>query len=239
MIGYLAGCQPEKQSLDLLKIRPGSFADTSGNIHEVLQNFFINLNSVGCGGLDVGPATPGDYFVYAIRDEDGYLSFILSHSIIYGGVILPDGWTMLRKLPWGFVYNSSWGGIPNFHLSYWPLPKTLYTDFEKNTKWMCLNGGVATDWTTIDLKPWMPDNARVVHLAIKGQHISAGASAYLRTYDAQVTGEEILSIANNSVYQFNKTDIRVMSDRTIQYRWNDSGGKLWLSVKGYSQTECS
>lgn len=152
MIRLLAGFEPSQLTGTTLQLRPGTAANSDGS--EVLSKIDvtnIDITNVGAFGRDASAALAQneDWFVYLIKNNaSGGLSAVLSRSITYGGVDVPSGHTMFRKLPFGFVYRTVWGGIPEFHCAHWPSPMISYTDFQSNGNFQALNQGVATARTT-------------------------------------------------------------------------------------------
>lgn len=239
----LFGCEPDKFSTNVLNINPGVVWDFYGvNSFEFPTQVSLDFTTVGLGGYDIsgGPADNTNLCVYLIANSStGAYGFIGSSSIYQGGVVVPSGFTIMRKLPWSVMYNSSWGGIPNFHLTHWPMPMITFTDSENSGLWCGLSGGVSTSWADIDLSSWIPDTARFAHLMVGMQYVSGVGSGYLRSYGAQATGILVGSCNSSSVYNMLQLGIRTDSSRKIQYKTNTTGVKMSVYVLGYSMTDPS
>lgn len=227
MIRQLSGFEPGKLSTNIIVIQPGSLTGWDGVVYEKQTPSYIDLVSV----------SNGDIFIYAYRNDAGDLCFTASDSKVVGGVFVPSGSTIVRKLPWGIVYNSIWDGIPNHHVAHWPSPLITLTDSETSGAWCALSLGTATTWTDIDLSPWIPDNARIAYISCQTKYLSATGSAYIRSHSGQPTGMLIGSVAANSVFQANTQLIRISSTRKLQYQLNSPGIRLSIYVLGYCQTE--
>ncbi len=242
----LAGLEPEKLSGNVLRIQPGSTVNASGtDLLSSTAPIDIDLTTNGALGADTGaPANGQDWFVFILKNNtNGTMSAIASQSITYGGVVVPSGYSVFRKLPWGFVYRTTagWGaqvGIPDFHLTSWPKPLTTYTAFELASPFLNLSNGLATAFTDINLSSWVPDNARLVRLFCQTEYNSAAGTAYLRTYGTQDVGIAVGAVHEASAVETTAIDLRVSSTRRIQYRVT-GGARLDVGITGYYQTEPS
>ena len=236
----LSGCQPDKVSRNVIRIAAGVIGDTRG-----LEAFIlparreVNLDVNGPWGLDTGAPAIGDLFLYVIRnDATGEKAVIASRGKYASTVSYPIGWSFFRKLPWGCVYNPAWDGIPNFHLAHWPAPYIRFTDSQYAAPWIALAGGGASEWSQIDLSPWLPDNARLAEINCEVRFGSGSAgSAYIRSYGGQPTGL-LVGAANPWSGAFSTQRLRVTSDRKIEYRVT-GGARLYIYVLGYCMTEPS
>lgn len=241
-VRYLSGLEPDKYSARVLNINPGSVAEFYGG---ALYNFplekQVNLDLVGPWRADRLPLVEGgDLYLYVIWNAaTGDSALIGSQSTFQGGVALPPGYTIVRKLPWGVVYRSVWGGIPNFHLTHWPLPEIRFTDSQYGAPWIALHAGTSATWADIDLSYWLPDSARMAYIQIETRYMQGGpaGSTYVRSYGGQPTG--VLAGSVNPGSEFSNggaIHIRVDSLRKIQYRATP-GAALYIRVLGYSMTE--
>lgn len=237
----LSGLEPERLSSTVLRIFPGFCSDGGLNPSEYIElnsSYDIDRTTSGLGGVDNGTYDPNvDYFVYMLKNPTtGDVGAVLSQEISVSSVTKPAGYTLIRKLPWGYI--SIGGGIPSFHLSYWPLPFTRYTDAEEAAQWRVLSLGTSTTFTTFDLSGLVPDNARMVYLMCRVDRTSSGGRAWLRTTGAQDTGVgagAVPDVIGAQTYTY--LHIRVTSLRELSYRVDDSGLRLSVYVMGYSQTE--
>jgi hypothetical protein len=243
-IRFLAGMEPDKYSARVIDINPGSVAEFYGS---ALFNFpaenKVNLDSVGLWGIDKLPLIEGgDLYLYiAWNQATADYAVIASQSTFQGGVTLPTGYSIARKLPWGVVYRSAWGGIPNFHLAHWPSPEIRFTDSEYSALWTALSAGTSAVWTDVDLSAWLPDTARMAYIQVETRYIRGGpaGSTYVRSYGGQPTGIIVGSVNPGSEFSNGGAfHIRVDSTRKLQYLANP-GTMLFIRVLGYSMTEPS
>lgn len=238
MIGY----ECDKLDTNRLYVRPGKMYNSnySKEVH-LSTTLLVDMATVGVNGLDTGSPTNGhDYFVYIIENAQGTVAAVISHSITYGGVVLPAGYTHVRKLRFGFVYNTTRGGIPNFHASHWPMPFVRFTDAQYSAAWMPLAAGKASTWTKLDLSNYLPDNARLVALAVSVRYNNGSAgSGYLRSYSGQPTGILAGSASPGSPFPGQMTlDLRTDSTRKIEYK-TTGDVDMYIQILGYSMTEPS
>jgi hypothetical protein len=248
-IGYreIAGLEPEKLSGTVLQLQPGSVVTANGaTLYSSSDPISIDLSTNGAGGLDTGsPTNTVNYFVYVlVNNTTKALSAVASSSITYGGVVVPSGHSLVRKLPWGFVYRTAagWGveaGIPDFHLSYWPKPYTQFTAFQIASPFIALSSGTATTFTSFSLANWLPDNARLARVMCRTNFGTSTGTAYLRSYGTQSTGIPVGTVTTSGLPIYTTIDIRVDSSRELQYQVNTANINLTVSVMGYSQTEPS
>ena len=233
----LMGLEVGKLESNKLIVSPGSLQGWSGVGLDYPVATTVDLGQIGClNGADA-VIVPGDLFLYAIH-SDTEAGFLASQSKIAGGVTVPAGFTLCRKLPWGVVYSPTWGGIPDIHVTHWPSPLITLTHSEATAEYCALSIGAAEDWTDVDLSPWIPDNARLAFLMARmkwGGGVSG--SSYLRSYSEQTTGQLVGSVSSSCGFQTMTTMIRVSSTRKIQYKNNSSGAKLSLYILGYAMTE--
>ena len=226
MIRGISGCEPGKsKKTNVLVFQPGEIWSSDGETPFRFETSFE---------VAVTPSA-GDHFLYLISNEIEYY-LIDSQSKFSGGVVCPPGFSVQRKLPFGFVWNSAWDGIPAFHLAHWPSPLITFTDSEASGLWSPLIAGHATTWTDLDLSPWVPDDARFVYLSTRTIYNGASSSTYLRSHSGQITGKRVGSVSALSAYDSNRVGIRITSDRKIQYR-SLGGAGLDLFVEGYAMTE--
>lgn len=243
-VRYLSGLEPDKFSTNKLNINPGSVAEFYGK--ELFQFPFetqIDLTKQGLWGIDKGFVVDGgELYVYvAWNPATSDYALVASQSTFQGGVVLPAGYLVARKLPWGVMYRSQWDGIPNFHLTNWPMPDIRFTDAEYSAKWMVLAAGISPTWRTLDLSAWLPDNARMAYIQVETRYIPGGSagSSYIRSYGGQTTGLLVGSVNPGSEFSNGGAlNIRVDSLRRMEYRV-DPGAMLFIRVLGYSMTEPS
>lgn len=235
----LFGCEPEKYSDSILRIRRGSMVSSDGN---ELFNFEtttdINLATIGLNGmLEALPQNGDALYVYMISNGTTH-GFVLSKSIAYTNANMPAGYTVKRKLPFGFIYRTAWKGIPDYHLTHWPMPFIRLTDSGYSSAWKPLSNGAAQAWTDVDLSGWMPDNARLVYLNAEMRYTGRAASALVRSYSGQATDDLVGTVTSTLNRVMVPIVMRVSSTRRIQYK-NIGGCTLNLYFRGYSMTEAA
>lgn len=241
MLLALSGFEPEKYDTNHLIISRGWCASADGmSFAQLTTEIMIDLTTTGLNGLDTGVITNGyDYFVYIVKNEStGEVGAVLSHSKFYGDVVVPTGFTMYRKLRFGFVYNSARDGIPDYHLSAWPMPIIRLTDAETTAVYSVLNGGAATTFTDFSLNGFIPDNARMAYVQCVTGSVSTAGSAYLRSFGGQSTGILVGSSTPTDVQDRTFLTMRVTSDIKLQYKVI-GGARLSVYVLGYEMTEPS
>lgn len=237
----LYGLEPDKFSRNVLNINPGHAFDFYGKtLYDFPRECQVDLDRQGLWGFDSGTPSDGDgIYLYLVADAaSGDYGLIATKSIFQGGVVCPSGYSVQRKLPWGVIYRNAWDGIPNFHLTHWPMPAIRFTDAEYAAPWMPLGGVSTANWTDIDLSGYIPDNARLADIAAEVRYNGGRAgSAYLRSHGAQSTGLLVGSGSPTCALPgMKQMSIRVDSKRHIQYR-TTGDALLYLMVLGYSMTE--
>lgn len=241
MLLALSGFEPDKLSTNQLIIRRGWCASSDGNnFAQLLTDITCDLTTVGVNGLDTGTITNGyDYFVYIIKNEStGEVGAVISHSKYYGEVVVPTGFTMYRKLRFGFVYNSARDGIPDFHLSNWPMPTIRLTGAETTAAYNVLSVGSSSSFADVSLAGFIPDNARVAYIQCITSSVSSAGSAYVRSFSGQATGVLVGSSTPSDVQDRMCLTLRVTSDLKLQYKVI-GGARLSIYVLGYDMTEPS
>ncbi len=240
---YLTGCEAERLDpgngglATVLRIHPGGFGDKDGHGPWLVPKAIdLDLDIEGIGGLDAGaPTYFQDYFPYLLAGPLGEVSGVLSASITYGGVAVPEGWTMLRKLPFGFVNRSAppWNGIPPFHFCGGSgKPFVLLTYADGSNSHCALASGQDQNGGEMDLRGFVPDNARAVmvrYRVVQGPGQLGSAWAYT---PGPYPGPPLPSPS------VGETTLRVSSTRGLA--WKTSGdARLSVWVKGYHMTEPS
>jgi len=241
MLLALSGFEPDKLSTNELLINPGWCASSDGNAFAQLTSILtLDMTRNGLNGLDTSvPENGGGYFVYIVKNEStGEVGAVISNSIIYGGVVVPAGFTLYRKLRFGFVYSTSRDGIPDFHLSAWPMPIIRLTGAETSGAYCVLNNGVSSGFSDVSLSGFIPDNARMAYVQCITSASGTAGSAYLRSFGGQATGLIVGSAAPNDLQDRLCLTMRVSSDIKLQYK-TIGGARLSIYVLGYEMTEPS
>ncbi len=241
MLLALSGMEPDKYSINILLINPGWCASMDGNSFAQLTSVLtLDMSHNGLNGLDTSvPEDGGGYFVYIVKNEStGEVGAVISNSIIYGAVVVPAGFTMYRKLRFGFVYNSHRDGIPDFHLANWPMPTIRLTGAETTGSYCVLSSGSSSSFSNVSLAGFIPDNARMAYVQCITTSSGTAGSAYLRSDGGQTTGVIVGSSTPSDVGDRMCITMRVTSDIQLQYK-TVGGAKLSLYVLGYDMTEPS
>lgn len=241
MLLALSGFEPEKYSTNKLIISRGWCASADGmSFAQLSTEIMVDLTTTGLNGLDAGTITNGyDYFVYIVKNEtSGEVGAVLSHSKFYGGVVVPSGFTLYRKLRFGFVYNSARDGIPDYHLSAWPTPIIRLTGAETTSLYQVLSAGNSASFTDVSLAGFLPDNARMAYIQCVTSSVGSAGSAYVRSFGGQSTGLIVGSSTPSDVQDRAFLTLRVTSDLKIQYKII-GGARLSIYVLGYEMTEPS
>lgn len=241
MLLAISGFDPGKLSTNQLILYPGWCASANGqDFAQLTSQIIIDMSTNGLNGLDTGSPTNGyDYFVYIIKNEStGEVGAVISHAKYYSEVVVPSGYTIYRKLRFGFVYNSARDGIPDYHLSAWPQPIIRLTGAETTGAYSVLSLGTASTFTDVSLAGFLPDNARMAYVQCVTSSVGTAGSAYLRSYTAQSTGVIVGSSTPSDVQDRMCLTMRVTSDLKLQYKVT-GGAKLSMYVLGYDMTEPS
>ena len=248
MYRALFGFEPERVDANTLNLSPGSATDirtsnyvimesTSTLTVDVREQVGDVVNGVVQNGVDVKPIVVGQsYFIYIVKNLDiGKVGVVVSSQASYTGLkanIVGSGYTIFRKLPFGFVYGVN--GIPAFHLSGWPLPFTRYTDASDDVAWEVLSNGGQTNFSSFSLSELLPDNARMAYLLCK---VSGGVgSGYLRSSGSGGSGVPIGYNGFTGGASYMTVFMRVTSVRSLSYKIT-GGAQLSIFVLGYMQTE--
>lgn len=238
-VRQLFGCEPDKFSTNVLNINPGSVRDFYGNREAAFPvEKKVDLTRNGLWGLDTGTPQTGNLFLYVLLNPaTEEIGLMASQSTFMSGVVVPSGFQIERKLPWGVVYNAAWDGIPDFHLTHWPMPMITLTGAEDSGKWRAITQAAAPDWLDVDLSPWVPDNARFAHMDFECRYLSGSAgSCYVRSYGAQTVGRLVGSVFPAAPSVSHPIALRLTSDRKFQFK-TTGDAKLTCYVLGYSMTE--
>jgi hypothetical protein len=244
---FIAGLDTDKISMNVLRFFPGQAACTGGDkIIVVVNPIDVDMGSTGLNGIDADVVSSGkDYFPYIVYDEgasgSSNVGIVMSNAKSYGHVVVPTGYKMCRKLRFGFRYNGNWGGIPNFHNSYWPNPFVRLTDAEYSSKWgPCFAADCqAEKWTSVSFDPWLPDNARMAYIMVTTHAVDGrSCSGFVRSYGGQSTGIGVGSVSSSLSAMATPLFIRTTSLHDIQYRVT-AGCRVTIQVLGYNMTEPS
>lgn len=241
-VRMLSGMEPDKFSTNILHLNPGSASDFYGTttIH-FNSDYTIDLTTVGPGGLDTGSVSNGEYYVYLLqKTSDLSGAAVVSRSRLQGDVVVPPGYTWIRKLPWGFVYNTAWDGIPNFLIAHWPMPLVRFTDAQYQAPWMaCVVASCRSQtWTTVDLTGYLPDTARAAMLATEVREMGTTACSGYVSSTGHDTGLFVGSASPNQPSSVMSLTIRVTSDRRLFY-YVSPGCGLGIEVLGYLMSDPS
>ncbi|HEV7345461.1 MAG TPA: hypothetical protein VGN60_07495 [Devosia sp.] len=234
------GLKPDKMSTNVLRLYPGVVFGPDGQLVARTTAYYdIDMAAVGVGGIDAGAPVDGvGYHVYVLRRaSDGAFGAVISNSITYSGVALPAGYMHVRKLRFGFVYNSLWDGIPNHDAANWPWPYVRLTDSGELNPWRVLNAGTAASYFNFNTLSVVPDNARLVHLMTRIDPSGSPGQAYLRS-PGTLNDLPVGACAASGIRAYNFPTIRCNSTGDIAY-FCTGGVSLSVWVLGYYMTEPS
>jgi len=234
----LQGFEPERYDARKIVIFPGVLSDMSGNLAVSKSRIVLDVETLGVSGVDDGTFADGtSYHLYIVRDNrDCSVSGILSKQVSASKVALPEYAKVLRKLPWGIVPIK--GEIPAFHLAYWPLPFTRFTDAASTPQWAALTKGDRSDYTEVDFSKWIPENARLIYLMIEVDAKGTGpGTAVLRVSGSKSEGLVVGRVHGGSGTMLTLHQ-RITSGKKLMYRVTGDA-ILTIYVLGYSNTEPS
>lgn len=232
------GMNPTIIDANVVNFAPGVCTDGTAEATITFPNsspIYLDMSRPnGLGALDAGaPAVGTSYYVYAIKNPTANLvNVIASASSTFAGVTKPGGYTLGRKLPWGFVWSAA--GIPQGLITGWPTPTTRF--LAPPTVLQVGSGG----WATLDLKPWIPANSNYVYL-----HAVADGEGNLATAPdlGKIHWGKIIYISFwplNIQNPRSTADIwlQTTTDRTVSYT---VGGfsSMFIQLMGYQTTEIS
>jgi hypothetical protein len=237
-VRFISGLEPVKLFPNVIRFSQGSITDFDGNNrYDFIGNSDVDLTTNGLWGLDTGTVSDGSGIYFYVITDGTDTGIMASKSTTQGGVVYPSGFSFVRKLQFGFIYNSAWGGIPYFFCAHWPTPFMRFTSAESTAAWCALSAGDQTSWTDIDLSPWLPDNARMalVQLELRYSGTGGDASTYVRS-DSSVgasTGLLVGTIGPANTRNASPQWIRVTSSLKFQYKNNAAPARLYVYVLGY------
>lgn len=253
MPGLLTGLQPDKLSTNVLRLMPGMAYSKTGEERVVSSiRYEIDMGTNGVGGLDVGVPTNGrDYFVYILmRESDGAFGAMISHGKFAGPivppggdpsdyVVYPSGWKFIKKLQFGFVYREGWDGIPDFHVSHWPMYSVRLTQAGYGSPWTWMAARDRTTggaWEDLEFSRWLPDNARLVRLIVEARSGGGAAgSVYLKSYTGHVVP---LWVGACSPGNGNMASVDIRVDSLLKLLLQTTGdARAFIQVVGYDMTE--
>lgn len=241
-VRLLFGLEPDKFSTNILHLNPGSASDFYGtNFIHFNSDYTLDLTTVGPGGLDIGTVSNGEYYVYLLqKNVDLSGAAVVSRSRLQGNVVVPPGYTWIRKLPWGFIYNTAWDGIPNFLIAHWPMPLVRFTDAQYQAPWMACLVSLCRSalWSAIDLSGWLPDTARAAVIATEIREMGTTACSGYISSTGTGTGLWVGSASPTQPSTPLSFPIRVTSDRQLFY-YVSPGCGLGIEVLGYLMSDPS
>lgn len=165
----LIGLKPTWITSSQFLIGPGVCTDSTYVTNMKLTDQYpVNLNVTGIGGLDTGTVSVGtSYYVYMVKNSySGVVGAVVSAQQNASTVTMPSGYNRIRKMPWGFVYKSA--GILPFQVNCWPAPITTYINAGLGTTYQLFNDTGGPQWTPVTLNGFVPVGANAVCLSVVG-----------------------------------------------------------------------
>lgn len=230
--GFIAGLKPERYDGKTIRVLTGScWCVDTGDIYEQTTNVMVPL--VGFSNYD-------EVYVWLVRNSSGTVYPIVGSWRFQGDVPVPSGGAVVRKLPFGAIYNTACGGLPAWHLAHWPLPEVTLTEAEDTAYWQAARSLSTHDhWQEISLTRWVPDNARVaLVVCIVGMKGKRAGSAFIRSLGSEANGEKVGSANPSFDTVGGERTIRLTSTRSFYVKTIGSA-TITIRVKGYHQTEAS
>lgn len=194
----------------------------------------VDLTSIGLNGRDAGTAgTPptGCYKVWMIANPTtGDVGFIATQTLDPRSIVFPAGYTLNRKLPFGFSVIG--GRALPFHAASWAsLPRITFTD---NDAMMTIWSGPANNaWLTIPLPNYIPENSRS---GIFAGQVSGGSGSMWISPSSSVPNPFWKTLLANQAGCSGNVDCRVDGNQNVCI-WAEGTGTFSLILRGYSQTE--
>lgn len=240
---YLCGYEPARITDSVMTLAAGSCANQNTPLSQIMVSdaaISIDLTTVGLNGLDAGTFTTGvSYQVYVLKNPTtSVVGAIVSAAISYSLITPPSGFSLMRKLPWGFVSINDAGApsIPPFHLHAWPIPETILTYADDSATWAALSAGTASSFTDVDLTQWIPNAARLAYICVETDYVSAQSESFVRSITSQAVGRGTGTVDGPGQKRKQHMWIRTDSTGKIQYKVT-AGGSCSIYVIGYAQTE--
>lgn len=251
--GLITGLQPDKLSTNVLRLMPGVAYSADGTERVVNSaRYEIDMLANGVGGLDRGsPASGQQYNVYIVRRvNDNEFGAMLSGAKFAGPTVpsganpadyvqYPPGWVFLKKLQFGFVWSTAWDGIPDFHVSHWPMPHVRLSRAGYGSPWMAaFNAQTGAAWHDVALANWLPDNARVAYIGVEARYVDGQAgSVYLRSWSGQTTPILVGSASPGSPFP-GVSCLKIRVDSLLKLQLQTTGdARAFIQVLGYDMTE--
>lgn len=240
---YLAGLRADSINNTVI-FEQGSFGhESTGLVYTVNSEIHVDITTMGPNGRDrVANWSDGQaiYFFLIGNDLSGEIAGLASPGYNYGDVIVPSGWSMLRKHPFMINFRTVWGGIPSFHFTGSQNPRIDFSLADTSSNFLLtVPAAPANVPTQINMNPLMPvaGGARMAHVryAIYATGGTAG-TAYLSPNGTAMTE---LGAANPALggATWGETTVRVPSDGLIYYMRNTTGITLALFLRGFTVTE--
>jgi hypothetical protein len=200
---------------------------------------YLNINDTGAlNGLDTGtPVNNTAYYIYAILNPDtNQSSFLISAAAIPTAVIVPPGYTKIRKLPFGFVFKS--GGILPMRITSWPQPSIFYTLFDDSATFRVLTTGRNSSWTAVNLSAFVPANAGLVYIRCNTDNARGSAPRISSSnVENSTTNPGIIINGNPSDPHGSASSLWFPVNGNVIYYKTSIYNSLTISVQGYAMTE--
>lgn len=237
--GKLIGLQPLRLGKNTIKIMHGTCTDDLAQDTITIRpgipvDIDLTLTRKGLGALDRGTVATGvSYYLYVLKNPNtGITGALASRSTTTAGVVKPAGFTVIRKLPWGFVYGVD--GIVKHLVTNWPSPFTQFADLIP----VVSSGATNTSWYTVDCSPHVPIGASKVYLqcSITGYGAVGTTSAEGVYTSGNILTSAYVPSTNQAPGNSMQIWLTLSNNRTFAYSVGDYSA-MTVSIVGYQQTE--
>jgi len=198
----------------------------------------VDLTQSGANGLDTGSeAADTWYAIYVIGDTSGANSTAGLLSADGESPTLPSGYNVFRRIGW--ARNNSSSNLIRFIQTGHSRERSVWYD-EGKSNLKVLDGGSATDFTTVDLSSVVPSSAESVILITQYRFGSGGDSGdimKLRPGGFSVTDPCCRVSAGATAGQnvYSQVALPFYEDPEIDYCVTSSNNFATLYVAGYSE----
>jgi len=203
-------------------------------IRNLTTTIYPDMRGIGLNGIDANPNGQGHmppdgcYDIYLLCNPvSGDVGVICSLSASLGGVVLPTGYTLFRKLMYGVLIRS--GKLVANHTANWPMPTVMLSTPILITSIL----SPSQAWVTLDLSKLTPENARWVW------YRCVFTNAPCNCYVAPTASAQYQKlVAYNQLGSYSGIGCRIDGSQH-GYAQLFNGGRADIYLDGWSQTEVS